>query len=69
MEPESRCEFCGDGVFDLPPQRERPEKKVCHAALKALGLNTYALCYDCWDGLADQYEAAPGDFPETPHAG
>jgi hypothetical protein len=61
---DSTCTFCGCGVYDMQPPRERQPRQVMHAALVPLGLKGYDLCWDCWDGIADQYAADSGAWTQ-----
>lgn len=58
---EDPCEVCGGPIRDF--FKFHCTREQLHAARKAMGFGSWDLCWLCWNGIADQYVAAPETFP------
>lgn len=52
-----KCLICGE-LIEEPYSDKLPNPiSVCTTARVAAGFGLYDLCWPCWDGITDQYEA------------
>ena len=59
---EDGCLVCGAPIAELSGYWGEPNRTTMFNARVASGFGAFDLCWPCWDGIAEQYEARPEDF-------